>query len=246
MCFVEFEDISLAATALYGQALNILELKSLNGGIRLSFAKNPLSVLFSNNDALSGDDPALNLVERPEGADSPSLTANLSPPASVRDNIPQVLSLAEAVPPTDSGYASTNLIGRGYESLKKQDGQAPAPSLEELASDDADDTATQYSNFSSLSFSRSHNLTWELARDLFSRLDLSIANEAMRGRVSAILPEMLKAFALRMGYGAPSQMHRDIRSFVHTNRRSVPYFSLSFWYTWTTNCVMCELTSIYW
>ncbi|CAI6099737.1 unnamed protein product [Clonostachys chloroleuca] len=220
MCFVEFEDVSLATMTLYSQALNILELKSTNGDIRLSFAKNPLSVMFSNNDALSGDGPLLNLVEHPGGADSPSLTANLSPSASLPD-LPQVPRLAEAVPPTDSGYASTNPTGRGFESLKKQDSQAPAPSLEELASDDADDTATQYSSFSSFSFSGSHDLIWELANDLFNKLNLSITNKAMRERVSANLPELLKAFALRIGYRASSQMHRDIMSFVHRNRRDI-------------------------
>ncbi|CAH0021594.1 unnamed protein product [Clonostachys rhizophaga] len=214
MCFVEFEDIPLAAAALYGQTLNVLVLQSINGGVRLSFARKPLSVILSNNDGLLGDDQDLSLAEQrepvntniplftvtaadiatmrntkphdhqvsleelPEG-DSPSPTAVLLPPPSVPD-IPQLPSLAEAVPPTDSGYASTNPIGRGFEGLKKQDSQTPAPSWDELANGDADDTATQYSNFSSFSFSRSHNLIWELASDLFNKLNLSIANEAMK------------------------------------------------------------------
>ncbi|CAG9982282.1 unnamed protein product [Clonostachys byssicola] len=213
MCFVEFEDASLASTALYSQARNILELKSTHGAIRLNFAKNPLNTTSVNNDVLSGDDQDLSLSKSFEDADSPSGAVISLPPASVSDQY--------KVPPTDSGYASTNPIARGFESLKKQESQAPAPSREELASDDADDTATQYSNLSSFSISRSHKLIWELASDLFNKLNLCNANEATRQRVSAIMPELLKSFAFRIGYRAPSQMHRDIMSFVHRNRRDI-------------------------
>ncbi|KAI0174583.1 hypothetical protein BJ166DRAFT_493098 [Pestalotiopsis sp. NC0098] len=33
------------------------------------------------------------------------------------------------------------------------------------------------------------------------------------------LPELLRSFALRIGYKAPSQMHYDVMAFVYNNRR---------------------------
>lgn len=58
MCFVEFEDVTMATRALndlYGAALS----NSVKGGIRLSFSKNPLGVR-SNQQSATGPAPGAN------------------------------------------------------------------------------------------------------------------------------------------------------------------------------------------
>lgn len=52
MCFVEFEDVSFATKALYNLYGHPLQ-KSSQGGIRLSFSKNPLGVRQSSTTSLS-------------------------------------------------------------------------------------------------------------------------------------------------------------------------------------------------
>lgn len=38
-------------------------------------------------------------------------------------------------------------------------------------------------------------------------------------RILEILPELLKAFAIKFGCNAPSQIHRDVMFFVHKYRK---------------------------
>ncbi|KAF3206694.1 hypothetical protein TWF191_001361 [Orbilia oligospora] len=89
---------------------------------------------------------------------------------------------------------------------------------------DTDDVETIYSDTSSFATSEKENYISELAAVLFHEI-----RELLRGdnsettiweRISIALSELLKAFALKVGYNAPSQMHRDIMFFVHKNRDS--------------------------
>ncbi|KAF3258160.1 hypothetical protein TWF217_005852 [Orbilia oligospora] len=76
---------------------------------------------------------------------------------------------------------------------------------------DTDDVETVYSETSSFATSEKENYISELAAVLFHEIPL---------------PELLKAFTLKVGYNAPGQMHRDIMFFVHKHRESVAkYFT---------------------
>ncbi|KAM0414628.1 hypothetical protein ACHAPT_013531 [Fusarium lateritium] len=127
------------------------------------------------------------------------------PPVAPETALPTVEETPETqpapVPPTDSGYASQ--------------------AMQEPIEQDVSDTATEYSNASSTTFSRQQSYIRELADDLFSKISSLNADEKTQRRVTAILPELLKAFALKVGHDAPTQMHRDVMAFVHRHRREI-------------------------
>lgn len=120
---------------------------------------------------------------------------------------------------TDSAYASASFTDRSgknpyddkaaEESLSGQDGYA------------ADDSATEYSDVSSTTFSRKRLYISELATDLYNRVSSASSNtgQLTQVNISDTLPSLLKAFALKIGYCATSQMHRDVMAFVHRHRR---------------------------
>ncbi|CAG9990680.1 unnamed protein product [Clonostachys byssicola] len=124
-------------------------------------------------------------------------------------------------PPTDSGYASAPGMESEINKSENHGDQAATQSMQERTEQDVSDTATEYSNTSSAMFSRQQTYIWELADDLFRRIGSLNADEKTQGKVSAILPELLKAFALKIGHDAPTQMHRDVMAFVHRHRRRV-------------------------
>ncbi|KAE8414363.1 hypothetical protein BDV36DRAFT_299097 [Aspergillus pseudocaelatus] len=61
----------------------------------------------------------------------------------------------------------------------------------------------------------------ELAEDLFTKVVSWQPDAQTMERISEALPELLKAFALKVGHTAPSQMHRDIMAFIHKNRDTI-------------------------
>lgn len=120
---------------------------------------------------------------------------------------------------TDSGYASAPTTGTKVDSLRTHGDQAVAQFTREPVEQDVDDTATEYSNVSSTTFSRQKHYIRELADDLFSKIGSLNADEKTQTGFSEILPELLKAFALKVGHDAPTQLHRDVMAFVHRHRR---------------------------
>jgi hypothetical protein len=90
------------------------------------------------------------------------------------------------------------------------------PNSEDL---DRGDTRTVYSDASSLPALKSENYISELAEDLLSKIYSDDLDSQSIERVSERLPDLLKAFALKLGFGAQTQMHRDIMFFVHKHRR---------------------------
>ncbi|KAK5997703.1 Conidiophore development regulator abaB [Cladobotryum mycophilum] len=46
-------------------------------------------------------------------------------------------------------------------------------------------------------------------------------DESTQTRISENLPNLLKLFALKVGYNAPTQMHRDVMTFVHKHRGNI-------------------------
>ncbi|KAL6895023.1 hypothetical protein GGI43DRAFT_411674 [Trichoderma evansii] len=122
-------------------------------------------------------------------------------------------------PPTDSGYGSTSGTEGKLGMLKRHtDTAQPA---QEIPDQDIGDTATEYSDESRSTLSKKQGFVWELANELFKNISSLNADEKTQARVSNILPELLQAFALKVGYGVKTQMHRDVMAFVHRYRREI-------------------------
>lgn len=130
---------------------------------------------------------------------------------------------------SDSGYASTRLdkygcitsardsrsglpLDAGYASVDQRTMPQKQTSLQ------MDAARTVYSDSSSVTTLQKESYISELAEDLFKKV-VSWQPDAQRmERIFEALPEMLKAFALKVGHKAPSQMHRDVMVFIHKNR----------------------------
>ncbi|KAF3922928.1 hypothetical protein ABW20_dc0101051 [Dactylellina cionopaga] len=86
---------------------------------------------------------------------------------------------------------------------------------------DLDDAKTIYSDASSVATLVKEHYISELADALFHEIRTDQPDSKTLERISIALPELLKAFALKVGYNASSQMHRDIMFFVHKYRGDV-------------------------
>lgn len=153
----------------------------------------------------------------------------------VQDDSPTT-EVAPMVPFSDSGYASTNngrLQGKQAsqaeyraqtaETIASEDlldeGYIETSSIAALDDIDLEDTRTIYSDASSLPGLRDDNYISEFADNLVSKLRYEKLDGQTIQRISGILTELLKAFALKVGHNAPSQMHRDVMFFVHKYRK---------------------------
>jgi ankyrin repeat protein len=81
-----------------------------------------------------------------------------------------------------------------------------------------EDAGTVYSDESSLASKEDSYMT-DLAHDLYSKVSSEELDENCIKRILAILPELLKDFALRIGHNAHSRKHSDIMVFVRKHRR---------------------------
>jgi hypothetical protein len=81
-----------------------------------------------------------------------------------------------------------------------------------------DDARTVYSDAESLPDFEPDSYISELANDLLHKARSERPGPETIQRITAILPKLLKAFALKVGYNAPSQEHRDVMWFIHKNR----------------------------
>lgn len=75
----------------------------------------------------------------------------------------------------------------------------------------------------------------DLAEALLAVLKASITERKTLDHILEILPSLLRAFALKVGYEGQSQMHRDVAYFVRKYRRSVPF-----------NLAMLTVSSLMW
>lgn len=100
--------------------------------------------------------------------------------------------------PTDSGYATGS---RGKSELYK--------------------TETIYSAFetSNLLPVQDKYFIADLAADLFKTVKPCASERANLERISKQLPDLLRSFALKIGYKAQPGMHRDVSYFIHKYRR---------------------------
>ncbi|KAK2593842.1 hypothetical protein QQS21_008457 [Conoideocrella luteorostrata] len=148
-------------------------------------------------------------------------TVKLLPAAEGVDDAPQETRPVQAAPLRDSGYASLFAMEIKLNSLRKHGDQVAAEPVQEMAEQDVDDTATEYSNISSTTSSQMQQYIGELLGDLFSKISWLKIDEKTQREVLAILPELLQAFALKLGRDAPTQMHRDVMAFVHKHRHDI-------------------------
>ncbi|CVL03747.1 uncharacterized protein FMAN_15020 [Fusarium mangiferae] len=122
---------------------------------------------------------------------------------------------------TDSAYASASLMD--HINKNTNDGPAVDQSLQGLDHPTIDDSATEYSDVSSTTFSRKQLYIQELAKDLYNKMSFQAVDSGQDHRVSisATLPRLLKVFALKIGYCATTQMHQDVMAFVHRHRSGI-------------------------
>lgn len=102
--------------------------------------------------------------------------------------------------------------------MKNHDRKDSAQFEQQLTEQDVDDTATQYSSVSSKAFPKRHRYIQEMADDLFSKIGTPNVDGKTQTEILEILPELLKAFALKIGHDGPTQMHRDVMVFIHRHR----------------------------
>ncbi|KAH6989653.1 hypothetical protein BKA56DRAFT_258911 [Ilyonectria sp. MPI-CAGE-AT-0026] len=117
---------------------------------------------------------------------------------------------------TDSGYASAPNLN-GYLSIKSSTGKrgSPGPNCT-----DNDDTATLYSAGTTVAPARAQAYISEICNDIYSKLNHCV-NSKTWPVVSKILPDLIKAFAVRLGNDCAVQVNRDIMYFVHQRHREV-------------------------
>lgn len=130
---------------------------------------------------------------------------------------------------TDSGYASTNFDKHGhFQSTSDARLGFPGVSEHDLTErfetpptyDSLEMTAgrTVYSDTSSIAPLRKESYISLFSEELFLNLVSWQPDAQAMERISEALPELLRAFALKIGHNAPSQIHRDVMVFIHKNR----------------------------
>ena len=142
--------------------------------------------------------------------------------------------------PTDSGYASmthrkSNPILDASQSGTENMAEAlslsdvdPAVKVEHSVNQEqvmpkfglySAPTTYSASETSSLPLPRNKEYISQLALDLFNSIKSYESDRNTLKRISGKLPDLLRAFALKIGHKAQSQMHRDISFFVHKHRK---------------------------
>ncbi len=133
--------------------------------------------------------------------------------------------------PTDSGYASgthgkpavtQSYVGKDLEKIiegtdcTNEDSAIAGSQLPDVY---AAATMHSASETSSLPPPRDKGYIADLAVELFNSIQPCESRRGTLERISELLPDLLRAFALKLGYKAQTLMHRDISFFVHKHRR---------------------------
>jgi hypothetical protein len=114
---------------------------------------------------------------------------------------------------TDSGYVSA-----GGKSLLKGDNLKTVNHQSSIGIID-DDTRTRYSSAASITPNTLQAYIQWFAQDIYEKVSsMGICGTAL-DKISRILPELLKAFALKSGHNPSIQQHRDVMYFVHKYRK---------------------------
>jgi curved DNA-binding protein CbpA len=85
---------------------------------------------------------------------------------------------------------------------------------------DSQDTETIYSEISMVSATAKHKgYIIELASEIANEILRDQLDDRTMERIISVFPGLIKGFALRIGYRASTQMHRDVMFFAHKHRK---------------------------
>jgi hypothetical protein len=121
-------------------------------------------------------------------------------------------------PKITTDLLSLNFTDNGFISAMNDLSKSPQNTTD-LESDDTKTQMTEYSYASNIPTRKFGRYISELADDLFSKCPSEQAGVVDMKRIFVILLGLLKAFALKVGHNAPTQVHRDIMFFVHKHRK---------------------------
>ncbi|KAH8683709.1 hypothetical protein BGZ61DRAFT_535130 [Ilyonectria robusta] len=125
------------------------------------------------------------------------------------------------MPPTDSGYASAPNLDR-YSHAKSSTAQARSPASNKspaaMNDIDIDDTRTLYSAGTTAAPSRVQIA--EICSDIYSKLS-DCLNAKTWPIVAKVLPDLVKAFAVKLGSDSTAQVNQDVMYFVHKRHKEV-------------------------
>jgi hypothetical protein len=127
---------------------------------------------------------------------------------------------------TDSGYGTREQELSAIASTLRRAVTLPCSIEEESlmlldgAEEEPHDTASIYSVSETRSLPPLHDNSYieDIAMVLFESVETSGCNMETMRMISQVLPSLLKAFAQKLSYNAPTQVHRDISYFVQKNR----------------------------
>lgn len=145
-------------------------------------------------------------------------------PFNYRDEIERSLHRDEGrteilAPFTDSGYKSApNLEHYPCVQFDAQE-SLHLPNVLAMCNEDVDEAKTSYSLGSTVDLSTTRKYIADLSSDMFGKLRKHFVDPTNRTVLSKILPELIKAFAVKICHDYPSQENRNITSFVHKRHR---------------------------
>ncbi|KAH8172227.1 Pfs domain protein [Sarocladium implicatum] len=146
--------------------------------------------------------------------------SELSATQEEHDLIPlQHPTVAGTVLHTDSGYAS---LKRTMDKMRNMNTDPGAVDVDQAAiAPGFGDAATEYTDADSVGTLKRELYISDFAEDLFAKiLDLHPEPEDVE-RISELLPDLLKAFALKLGFHAPTPVYGDVVYFVHKYRSAI-------------------------
>jgi hypothetical protein len=83
------------------------------------------------------------------------------------------------------------------------------------------ETNSVYTDGPDIHISKKEAYISSFGEDLFNQALTNQPNEESLQRIFAVLPELLKIFALKVGNSGPTQIHRDVMVFIRRHRRLV-------------------------
>ncbi|KAK5213936.1 hypothetical protein LTR41_000128 [Exophiala xenobiotica] len=116
------------------------------------------------------------------------------------------------VPPVDVPYTDSGDVSVPKNEFDRHGSLGPVES---------DDALTEYSDASSIADTKRNAYICELADDLYGKVDIGAQTRNRVNQICEDLPSLLKVFALRIGHGGSTQMHRDVMYFVHRHHREI-------------------------
>ena len=155
--------------------------------------------------------------ERPQDLPSESTVQPALP-----DVKPHISRSDICVPFTDSGYASVLFAAKTAVAQSRHQlqvsGNAEGSSTETQSGIVDEDSKTLYSAATSLDPVCSRRYIQELSQDLYRSLQVQLDQPGWLS-ISQVMPDLVKAFAEKIGQEGHSQVHLDIMYFIHKRHR---------------------------